>query len=93
MPFSTDFYASNPKEVSSFTIIFDEIFDVVVTRNENKEIIYNNEILKIMGKIMDSSFIKEKDNYLYEELLSHINVKDKKTSHGKERGTTKRRNQ
>ena len=93
MPFSSDFYASNPKEVSSFTIFFDEIFDVVVTRNENQELIYDEKILKIMSKILDSSFISEKSNYDYEELLPHINVNDKKTLHGKQRGVTNRRNQ
>lgn len=93
IPFSSDFYASNPKEVSSFTIVFDDVFDVVVNRNENEEIIYDNKIISIMSKIIDFSSIEKKDIYLYEELLPYINIRNKKTTHGKERGITNRRNQ
>jgi len=91
LPFSGDFYVSNPKEVSSFTIVFDEIFGLDVKRNKTQEIFYTKDIVKKMKKMMDSSFINDKDTYLYEELIPFINVKNKKTSHGKRRGETKRR--
>jgi hypothetical protein len=92
IPFGTDFYISNPKETSSFTINFHEIYGVVVTRNEVEEIVYTKNIVKKMSKVMDLSFINDKDTYHYEELLPYINVRNKKTKHGKERGITKRRN-
>jgi hypothetical protein len=90
-PFSSDFYASNPKEISSFTIVFDETFGVDIIRNQTKDIIYNKNVVKKMKEMMDLSFINNKDTYHYEELLPYINVKNKKTSHGKLRGETKRR--
>ena len=90
-PYSGDFYASNPKEISSFTIVFDETFGVDVSRNETEEIVYTNSVVKKMLKMMDTTFLNDKDNYLYEDLLPLINVKNKKTSHGKLRGETKRR--
>jgi hypothetical protein len=95
LPFSSDFYASNPKEISSFTITFNDVFGVFVSRNNVNEIIYDNEVIKQMtrAKIIDMSFVNYKDTYLYEELYQFINVKDKPTTHGKERGTTSRRNQ
>ena len=93
IPFGSDFYASNPKETSSFTITFDDIFDVVVTRNEVEEVVYDKDIIKKMSKIMNLSFVNDKDTYHYEELLPHINVREKKTTHGKERGSTSRRSQ
>lgn len=93
MPFSSDFYISNPKEVSSFTITFDDLFEVVVGRNKPEPILYNQEVINLISKVLDLSFVNNKDTYLYEELLQYINIKEKKTSHGKERGTTKRRNQ
>jgi hypothetical protein len=91
LPFSSDFYASNPKEISSFTIVFDEIFGVDVTRNQTEEIVYTKDIVKKMMTMMDLSFLNDKDTYHYDELLPYINVKNKKTSHGKLRGETKRR--
>jgi hypothetical protein len=91
LPFSGDFYVSNPKEVSSFTITFDETFGLYVRRNEAETILYDKNILKKMKKMLDSSFDNNKDTYLYEEIAPYINVKNKKTSHGKERGKTNRR--
>jgi hypothetical protein len=93
IPYSSDFYVSNPKEVSSFTIIFDDVFDIIVDREVTQTIVYNDEIIRQISPMLDKSFIHNKDNYLYEELIPYINVRDKKTTHGKERGTTKRRNQ
>lgn len=92
MPFGADFYVSNPIETSSFTIIFDDIFDVVVTRNNVQETIYTKDIIDKISKMLNLSFVIDKDTYHYQELLPYINVMEKKTTHGKERGTTKRRN-
>jgi len=91
MPFGSDFYASSPKETSSFTITFDDIFDVVITRNEVEEIIYTKKIVNKILKMIDLSFVNDKDTYHYEELLPYIEVRNKKTSHGKNRGITNRR--
>ena len=91
LPYSGDFYASSPNEISSFTIVFDETFGLDVSRNEPNTIIYSKDVLKKMKKLLDSSFINDKDTYLYEEVIPYINVKNKKTSHGKKRGETKRR--
>lgn len=93
LPYSGDFYISNPNEISSFTIVFDETFGLDVSRNKTNTITYSKEILKKMKKLLDSSFINDKDTYLYEEVIPYINVKNKKTSHGKKRGETKRRTQ
>jgi len=92
MPFGPDFYVSNPQETSNFTIIFDDIFDVVVTRNEVEGVVYTKDVVNKMSKMMNISFVNDKDTYHYEELLPYINVRDKKTTHGKKRGTTHRRN-
>jgi len=93
IPFSSDFYISNPKEVSSFTIKFDDLFDIIVCRNEPEEIIYTKEIVSKLSKMISYSFVNNKDTYLYDELIPHINVGKKSTTHGKERGATTRRNQ
>jgi hypothetical protein len=90
-PFSGDFYVSNPKENSSFTIVFDETFGVEVCRNKTESIVYDKNIVKKMMKMMNTDFSNNKDTYLYKDLLPYINVKNKKTSHGKLRGETKRR--
>lgn len=92
VPFSSDFYASNPREISSFKVTFDETFGVDVMRTETKDIIYTKEIIKKMKEVLELSFVNDKDTYLYDDILPHINVKNKKTSHGKLRGKTKRRN-
>jgi hypothetical protein len=91
LPFSSDFYVSNPKEVSSFTITFDDIFGVDVSRNKIDEINYTKDIIKKIKNMMDLTFINNKDTYHYDDILPFINVKQKKTSHGKLRGKTKRR--
>lgn len=92
MPFGADFYVSNPKEISSFTITFDDIFGVIVNRNSVEEVLYTKEIIIKISKMLNLSFVTDKDTYHYDELTPHINVTDKKTTHGKERGTTRRRN-
>jgi len=91
LPFSSDFYASNPIEKSSFKITLDELYGVYVERNEVENIVYTKDILKKMSKILDKDFLIEKDIYLYEEISEKINIMDKKTSHGKSRGETNRR--
>jgi hypothetical protein len=91
LPFSSDFYASNPIEKSSFVIVLDETYGVIVERKKVEKIVYNEEIIKKMSKIINKDFVLNKDIYLYEELSPYINIKEKITSHGKSRGKTTRR--
>ena len=91
IPYSSDFYASNPIEISRFKILIHETFGVFVNRETPQQLEYNQNVIKKMSKILDSTFINNKDTYLYEELIPYINIKDKKTTHGKFRGETKRR--
>jgi hypothetical protein len=91
IPFSSDFYASNPREISSFTVVFDDMFGIDVSRDETNAIIYTKDIVKKMKNILDLTFVNNKDTYLYEDILPYLNIKQKKTSHGKFRGKTKRR--
>jgi hypothetical protein len=91
LPNSSDFYACNPVEESSFKINFDEIHGTIVERLSTNQIIYTQEIIKKMNKIIDLNLLPKKDTYQYEELLPHINIEGKKTSHGKNRGITNRR--
>ena len=91
LPFSSDFYASNPKEKSSFTILLDELYGIVVERNNTDKVVYNKNILDKMKKILTKDFLIKKDIYLYDEIKKYINIKDKKTTHGKSRGETTRR--
>lgn len=95
LPYSSDFFISNPKEVSSFEILIDNLYGVVVTRQKVNDIIFDTKIINKLkrDRVLESSFLNIKDNYLYEELLPYINIKDKKTLHGKKRGKTTRRNQ
>jgi hypothetical protein len=92
LPYSADFYASNPIHVSSFTIVIDDIFGVIITRNLVKEINYSCDIIKKMKPyLVEDDFLCEKDNYHYNEIIKYININGKKTSHGKKRGKTTRR--
>lgn len=91
LPFSCDFYASNPIEKSSFIITLDDIYGVYVERNKIENIIYTKDILKKMSKVLTKDFQIEKDIYHYDEIYNFINIIEKKTSHGKSRGETTRR--
>lgn len=93
LPYSCDFYCSNPTEVSRFKIKIDNVFGVMVSREPVEKIIYDNVVIKKMSKVLNSSFLNNKDSYLYEELAPFINIEDKKTTHGKNRGKTNRREQ
>jgi len=91
LPFSMDFYASNPKEQTSITILIDDLYGVLLERNEPQQILYNREILKKMSKVLNKNFKINKDIYHYDEIYEFIDIKNKKTTHGKSRGNTTRR--
>lgn len=91
LPNSSDFYASNPVEVCRFRIKIDDVFGVMVSRENPEKIVYDQSVIKKMSKVLGSAFLNNKDVYLYEELTPYINILDKKTTHGKNRGETSRR--
>jgi hypothetical protein len=91
LPFSADFYASNPIEITSIIINFDQDFGIVVERNKTKTIEYDEKILKKMSKTLNKNFKIIKYIYQYNEIFEFIDIKNKKTTHGKERGKTIRR--
>lgn len=90
IPFSSDFYVSNPKMIANFEV--DLSNKVQVLRLNPYEIIYDQEVLEIIKDFLPETFKNEKEIYTYEEIESLIDVKRKKTTHGKERGFTNRRN-
>lgn len=92
VPFSSDFYASNPVMSCKFTIELTKNKEVIVERNTIVDIVYDQKIIKKIKSILSKDFLNNKDNYRYDDIKDYINVRIKKTSHGKNRGKTKRRN-
>lgn len=97
LPYSGDFYASDPKLLANYKITISlESDDVEVSSEEVSEVVLTRNILtKSRGikKYLPKSFVPTKDTYLYEEIESYLNVNEYKTSHGKSRGKTRRRSQ
>lgn len=91
IPYSADFFVSNPKMLSNFKIHKDENFGFIVERQNNEEILFTNEIIKKIKPYLKNDFKKNKDTYHYNELVDYLDIFAKKTSHGKERGKTSRR--
>lgn len=91
LPFSSDFYSSNPIEKCCFRIQIDNIYGLNIVRCETNEIIYNQKIVKKLKKVLIDDFENNKDIYQYDELTQFINVRNKKTNHGTRRGKTTRR--
>jgi hypothetical protein len=91
MPKGCDFYSANPKITASFTFELNEIYGISVIRNMIEEIIYDEKVVQTMKKVLDDNFIITKNVYSYNELEPHINISNKKTTHGKSRGQTQRR--
>ena len=87
---SADFYASNPKMVAKFKIILGDE-NAIVDRVSVENIIYDEKIIKILSEYLTESSNLTKKSYNYEEIKSHINIFQKRTTHGKERGETFRR--
>lgn len=91
LPYKSDFYVSNPIMKSFFNIRLDNVYGTIINRREVEEIKYNNEIIKILKPYLPKDFLSEKEDYSYKELSEYFNISNKKTSHGKDRGKTKRR--
>ena len=95
LPNSGDFYACNPKVLKSFKITLTEDGSSIVEDIEIKPIILEKNMFKSakgIKKYLPKSFLIHKDIYHYNEIESLLCVNNTKTSHGKKRGTTKRRN-
>lgn len=95
IPYSKDFYASNPKYMACFKIILNEITGkILITSEVVEDLIITKKILvqnRGIKKYLPKYFVPQKDTYLYEEIEPLLNVRNYKTSHGKERGNTTRR--
>jgi hypothetical protein len=95
IPYSKDFYASEPNKMATFEITLNENGNII-THLPLTDLSYTKQILsdkRNLGKYLPSTFVPVKDNYLYEEIESLINVRKFKTAHDKERGYTKRRSE
>jgi hypothetical protein len=95
LPYSKDFYASNPKYMACFKITLGDIEqEVNITSEETQEIVLTKKILtqsRGIKKYLPKTFVLNKDTYHYEEIKPLLNIRNHKTSHGKQRGETKRR--
>ena len=92
MPFGPDFYASNPIMTCKFSVEINNEGTVSIERNSIVDIVYDQSIIKKMKTILSDNFLNDKDTYQYNNLKEFINVRNKKSNHGKNRGKTKRRN-
>lgn len=95
IPYSKDFYASNPKMMAKYKIVLPlESEEVQITVESIEEIRITKEMMmdkKHIKKYLPKSFFPTKDTYLYEEIEHLLDVTLYKANMDKERGTTKRR--
>lgn len=92
IPFSSDFYASGPEMISKFKIDYkNDYFNV--ERLQREDIVYDHKVLEILSPYLINSFIQEKNSYTYEEIKDFIDIEQKSTKHGKNRGEVIRRTQ
>jgi hypothetical protein len=93
IPYSKDFYASNPKCDACYKIELDDSTGTVtVTSEKVDDIILSKQIIiKKLKKYLPKSFNPNKDTYHYDEIEKFLNVYLYETTHGKPRGKTTRR--
>lgn len=97
LPYSKDFYASNPKYEACFKLKFNKKnSNLSISVEDVSSIVLTKKILtqpKGIKRYLPNDFIVKKDIYQYDEIESLLNVKNFKTTHGKKRGETKRRSE
>ena len=95
IPYSKDFYASNPKMMAKYKIVLpSESEEVQITVEPIEQILITKEMMmnkQHIKKYLPESFFPSKDTYLYDEIEPILNVDLFKTAHGKDRGQTNRR--
>lgn len=95
IPYSKDFYASNPKMMAKYKIVLYENPEEIQITSEKVEKIYITKEMINNGrhikKYLPKDFLPSKDTYLYDEIESSLNVNLFKTAHDKDRGKTTRR--
>jgi len=95
IPYSKDFYASNPKMMAKYKISLpSESEEVQITVEPIEEILITKELMMDETKIkryLPKSFFPTKDTYLYEEIEHLLDITLFNANMNKDRGKTKRR--
>jgi hypothetical protein len=95
IPYSKDFYASNPSMLGKWKIVLpSESEEVQITVEPLEKICITKEMMtdvRHIKKYLPKSFFPTKDTYLYDEIEHLLDVTLYEANMNKDRGTTKRR--